>query len=335
MGLKTHLCKWWNCRPTPCDARLAFTLTELLVVITIIAILSALLIPAVQRIREAANSSQCENNLRQTGIAIHNHHDIYRRFPSGGWGWDWVGAPDRGTKSDQPGGWLYQILPFIEQGSLAKLGSGQKSPEFEDSILTLLATPVAMFNCPSRRDGGPHGVDDVTRPYFVAMANGVTTSVYPTSLARSDYAGNAGSQSFNQLDGGPLSVAQGDSPNYVWPNTRNCSGIFFLRSTVRLLDITRGTAYTFLVGDRYLNPEHYFDGLDGGDNEALYAGFDNDVYRVTFNPPQRDRAGFTDTRIFGSAHGAGVNMLFCDGSVRLVSYDVDPNVFLISGRRSE
>ena len=319
----------------PLRARIAFTLTELLVVITIIGILTALLIPAVQRIREAANMTQCQNNLRQIGIAIHTHHDTYRRFPSGGWGWDWVGAPDAGTGADQPGGWLYQVLPFIDQGNLANLGKGQRSPEIEESILTLLATPVAIFNCPSRRDGGPHGVDADVRPYYVGMSNGMTASVYPATLARSDYAGNAGSQSFNQIDGGPLSLAQGDDPNYRWPDTSACSGIFFLRSEVRLLDVTRGSSNTFMVGDRYLNPEHYFDGFDSGDNEAMYAGFDNDVYRVTFNPPQRDRPGFSDSQVFGSAHGAGVNMLYCDGSVRLVGYDVDRNVFLEAGRRAQ
>src|SRR5215471_9691890 len=105
--------------------RLAFTLIELLVVIAIIAILIALLVPAVQKVREAATRTQCQNNLKQIGLALHNNADINKAFPSGGWGWNWVGVPDRGTGPEQPGGWLYNILPFIEGGNLRKLGQGK------------------------------------------------------------------------------------------------------------------------------------------------------------------------------------------------------------------
>ena len=313
-------------------SRPGFTLVELLVVIAIIGILTALLIPAVQRIREAANTAQCQNNLKQIGLGLHNHHDTYRRFPSGGWGWDWVGMPERGTGPDQPGGWLYSMLPYVEQEALRKLGTGQLAPEIEESVLTLLSTPVSVFNCPTRRDGGPYEANG--KSYFVGLANGRTTYIYPAQVARSDYAANAGSQSFDQISG-PAGMAEGDSPNYSWPDTTLCSGVIFLRSTVQLVEITRGTSNTFMVGERYVNPEHYFDGLDLGDNESMYVGFDNDIDRVTLNPPRRDRAGLTDTHIFGSAHSPGLNMLYCDGSVRLVSYDVDPDVFFESGRRSD
>jgi prepilin-type N-terminal cleavage/methylation domain-containing protein/prepilin-type processing-associated H-X9-DG protein len=309
-----------------------FTLIELLVVIAIIGILMGLLLPAVQTAREAARLAQCRNNLKQIGLALHNHHDTYRRFPTGGWGWGWVGMPDRGTGIDQPGGWLYNILPFTEQNDLRKLGAGQVSPEIEASMLTLLSTTIPIFNCPARRDGGPYAG---SRPYLVGMGDGRTASLHPSQLARADYAGNAGSQAFNEIDGGPASLAQGDSPTYPWPDTSACTGIFFLRSAISLHHVTRGTTNTFMVGERYINPDHYHDGLDWGDNEAMYVGFDNDVNRVTLNPPRRDRPGSQDIRSFGSAHTAGVNMLYCDGSVRLVAYDIDPDVFLEAGRRSD
>src|SRR5271163_521906 len=133
-----------------------FTLIELLVVIAIIAILIALLVPAVQKVREAAARTQCTNNLKQMGIAMHNLHDANKCFPSGGWGWFWVGVPSNvSTGPDQPGGWLFNILPYVEQGNLRNEAAGLTGSSFTTTMQTMMATPVKLFNCPSRRNGGP------------------------------------------------------------------------------------------------------------------------------------------------------------------------------------
>ena len=316
--------------------RHGFTLLELLVVTAIIGILLALLLPAVQKVRESASLVRCANNLRQIGLALQMSHDTNQRFPSGGWGWSWVGMPDRGTGPEQPGGWLYNVLPYVEQQNLRNLGRGENSPQIEQHVETALETPLSLFNCPSRRSGGPYPVLPKYGTYLVGIGStGATSNLVVSSMARSDYAANAGSQGFNDIFAGPPSLADGDNPNYPWPSTDACNGIFYQRSTVTIAQITRGTSNTFLAGERYLNPLHYFDGDDLGDNEGMYVGFDNDNYRVTIDPPTRDQRNVDNYLLFGSAHVAGVNMLYGDGSVRLVTYSVDPEIYFDAGRRSD
>ena len=90
----------------------------MLVVITIIGILAGLLMPAVQSAREAGRLVVCQNNLKQIGVAMTSHLEKYGCFPSGGWGMTWTGDPDRGSSARQPGGWIYQVLPFMGQDEL-------------------------------------------------------------------------------------------------------------------------------------------------------------------------------------------------------------------------
>jgi prepilin-type N-terminal cleavage/methylation domain-containing protein len=320
-----------TCGVRPCPrsgGRVGFTLIELLVVIAIIAILIGLLVPAVQKVRESAARTQCANNLKQMGIAFHSHHDMLGYFPSGGWGWFWTGDPNSGSGPQQPGGWMYQILPFLELQNVYNIGQGTPTAA---STIEISNLPVTIYTCPSRRDGGPYFCAGSYWCGTMASAVAVGTSY------RSDYAANSGSQNADQSGAGPNGpwspavaaawITSNPNPGATY------DGIVFLNSQIRFRDITRGTSNVYLAGEKYLTVINYTNGLDGGDNETIFVGFDNDNTRNTFSPPMQDQPNNSNTTIFGSAHFGGLNMLSCDGSVSFVEYGIDPTLWLNAGSR--
>ncbi len=320
----------------------AFTLVELLVVIGIIGILLALTLPAIQAAREAARQLQCKNNLKQIGTAMHLHHDTYGRFPSGGWGWGWVGDPDRGTGPQQPGGWIYSILPYLEEETLHKAGK-----DGERQTLTLrqleasarrVETALVVFQCPSRRTAKAYPVlENLSQPFGSAK---VSTN------ARSDYCACAGDQREPFSLFGPESLAAGDrmTREHKWPNVeKTATGISYLRSKVSLRRVSDGTSSTYMAGEKYLNPANYETGQDPGDCESMYSGYNDDTHRSTYYDPNTgtsyrpmaDRHGVVCKTCFGSAHAGGCNMVMCDGSVRVISYAIDPETHRRLGNRKD
>ncbi|MFO0898605.1 MAG: DUF1559 domain-containing protein [Pirellulales bacterium] len=308
-------------------SRSAFTLVELLVVIAIIGILIALLLPAVQAAREAARRTQCTNNLKQLGLSAHVHSDVNKHFPTGGWGWNWIGDPNRGFGRQQPGAYLYNLLPYMEQQSLHDQGKGLTGQAAKQATLVVLQTPVQFINCPTRRR---------STLYKNAINFTPANGLFSPTLVRTDYAANCGSQNSCEISGGPSSYADGDRPGYAWSDA-GINGVMYIVSQIRPGDILDGTSNTMLIGEKYLQPELYETGDNPADNECAYTGYNNDVYRNTnrSNTPRQDTPGLNIGCGFGSPHQAGYLAVFCDGSVHSIPYTIDPVVHENLGNRED
>jgi prepilin-type N-terminal cleavage/methylation domain-containing protein/prepilin-type processing-associated H-X9-DG protein len=317
-----------------------FTLVELLVVITIIGILIALLLPAVQAAREAARKMQCSNNLKQLALGCMNHEQANGFFPTGGWDYMWGGDPDRGFNRRQPGGWIYNVLPYLEMGPLHDLGKGMSLAQKKIACAKIQQTPIAGLYCPSRRPA-------IVYPNL--YPNGYLNIAPVPTFARTDYAGNAGSQGpgwydkvFENMGSDP---SKADAPGFVWPAAKDeegdrMNGIFYVCSTVPTAWIKDGTSNTYLVGEKYENPDEYFTGAGGGDDGAIYAGYDYGFERYGLLkganlPPLQDHSGYHEHHCFGSAHSGGLNMAMCDGSVRTIGYEIDPAIHACLSNRED
>lgn len=312
--------------------RIAFTLVELLVVIAIIGVLVALLLPAIQSAREAARVCKCQNNLRQVGLAVLLHESQRDHFPYGGWGHEWVGMPERASDEQQPGGWIFNVLPFLEFAALHDLG-GSSSTQASSARLR---TPIELFTCPTRRQSKPWPIS----PKFSYMRHPKPAGDVD-AVARGDYAINGGATLAFSFSG-PPSLADGASPTFVWPDLQgppgkpqfSFSGISHIRTGIRLRQIEDGTSSTYLGGEKYLDPSQYENGESPGDNEALVSGYCSDNHRFTALSPAADGAlppSILNDYRFGSAHVAGLILAFCDGSVRLTTFDIGSDVHLRRG----
>ncbi len=309
--------------------RTAITVVEVLVTVSVVGILASILIPAVFSAKENSRQLRCKNNLKQISLGILQHHEAQGRFPSGGWGYTWVGVPGRGSGRKQPGGWIYSLLPYIDQLALHELGENRAESERRSASAKRLATPVDVLNCPSRRIPDVWPTSD-SRPHYRNPKE--TETVF--HVARSDYVANGGDL-YASVIPGPANLAEGDDPAFDWPNTKLLTGICFLRSEQRLAGVIDGTSNTYLLGEKYLGPDYYDTGTDPGDNDSMFAGYCIDVVRFGFVPPYQDRLGYSSPFSFGSAHSTGCNFAMCDGSVKTVSYSVDLEVHRRTSNRND
>lgn len=160
---------------------------ELLVAIAVIGMLAALVLPAVQSARELARQTRCRNNLHQIALAFHSHESSFQAFPSGGWGPHWLGVAERTTGPDQPGGWPFSLLAFLEEENLVNSVAGLTAAESEAVYQQMASYGVSVFTCPSRRDAQAYPDDN--RNYYRA---GFHQDMTLGKSARSDYAANGG-----------------------------------------------------------------------------------------------------------------------------------------------
>lgn len=273
-------------RNSAASHRSAFTLVELLVVIAIIGLLVSLTMPAVNAAREAARRTQCQNKMKQLGLACINHESTHKAFPSGGW--DWNTPPTyRGstplTGSEQRAGWGFQVLPYLEALQVWEAGAE-----------AAIATPNSVFFCPSRRS-----------PQTVAFADAYEPPVR----------------------GGELRHALCD---YAASNRDN-TGIVRRFDPLPARKIVDGLSLTLLLAEKRLNIKALGEAQDD-DNEGYTAGWNSDTIRRTDQVPEGDFHGDGDgDGLFGSSHSAGINAVFADGSVQLITYDISPQIFASVG----
>lgn len=292
-----------------------FTLIELLVVIAIIAILIALLLPAVQQAREAARRTQCKNNLKQLGLAMHNYHDNLNTFP--------FGFDERETL------WHAMILPYMDQAPLYNTLIWQEGTvgnwDFDGSPNEKAGgTLIEAFRCPS-----------------MAIPEHVTNEGIPGRVPVSYRACSSSNAASDDISTIPASV----TPKIALEMQTGLDGMFFGCSKVKIRDVTDGTSNTIMIGESYTEPTYVKDGqgMDywafGAPQTGSWDCIPGDLGGTEYceglgscKSPINSRrnpniAGVLMEMSFGSYHVGGAHFALADGSVRFISENIDMTLY--------
>jgi prepilin-type processing-associated H-X9-DG protein len=294
-------------------------------VIAIIAVLMGLLLPAVQKVREAAYRTECKNNLKQIGLAILNHESNTRILPTGGWRATGgpIGAtytipafnattfpfarlrPGGGpaTGKDQTWGWAYQIMSYIEMDNV-----------YNQSLdSAVLSHPGKVFACPSRRTP-------------TVSASAVTHNGGIGAAFVGDYAANGG------VVANPAAVPSAWT-GIILPSLEAAGSSFIQNTPLKMSTIKDGVSNTIFIAEKHV-PFADQSGTQLGDNIGTYLGAICDNIRFANVAPLQD-SNATDPTIFGSSHPAAMNVVFGDGSVRQISYGVTLANFQKAAHRAD
>jgi prepilin-type N-terminal cleavage/methylation domain-containing protein/prepilin-type processing-associated H-X9-DG protein len=276
--------------------RCGFTLIELLVVIAIIAILIGLLVPAVQKVREAASRTQCENNLKQIGLGCHNYHDVRKTLPNnGGTGNGTVGSGENDASAAiVQWGWGFQILPYIEQGPLFNLfpATAPASMVGNASASRPWQVGVPVYLCPSRNRAG------------FSTSNGSAPNIWGPFT---DYGINMVS----------------------FPNS------YTIKRPLQQISNFNGTSNTILVGEQRSDPNFYSTNTSGSNwQEIIYQGGYGGTGRGDSQGGAttllQDEPGIGQGDGWGASHPGGAQFVMCDGSVRSISWNLNGSAVLWS-----
>jgi prepilin-type N-terminal cleavage/methylation domain-containing protein/prepilin-type processing-associated H-X9-DG protein len=326
--------------------RQGFTLIELLVVIAIIAILIGMLVPAVQQVRGAAARAQCQNNLKQLGLAAHNYHNDRKFFPPG------VNLPAAIKLPNAPAGFSKQtadpitagqsyslftaMLPYFEQGTVqGKMNNVGTQTVFASNTVANVAAPG--YNSQYLNCVGPNSIGATIIPILLCPADAAPTQVTYTAsgvtyyFGANTYGGNAGTAAF-------------------YYDSMTQDGIFYINSRVRVLDIRDGTSNTVAFGERNRVDPQYLVIDKSNDLATAYSGWawanfyggEDYLLGATINGRPLNwmipTTATTDSNFllrddrvqcYGSQHKGGANFCFADGSVRFIS-DAIPYTVLVA-----
>ncbi len=294
-------------QPAP---RRAFTLIELLVVIAIIAVLIGLLLPAVQKVREAAARTTCQNNLKQIGLGAHNYHGALGYFPPG---YNSKTPTPNGENLGPGWGWAAILLPYIEQENLARAIDFTKDVA-DPFNLKARTTTLKVYRCPS--DSPPSDLTTI-------VSDDAGTPICDVAFA--NYVGLGG---IYEVSG--------------FPDVN--TGVLLRNSKFRFADITDGTTNTMMASERHSkrSPKTTWTGaVTGAVYPPVNPGYDDEEAQtlILMNIGEPDEARTPNNPLDHvedpcSLHTGGVNVLLCDGSVRFVRNFIDPKTWSALGTRA-
>lgn len=349
-------------RSKPTHRSQGFTLIELLVVIAIIGVLVGLLLPAVQAAREAARRMQCQNNLKQLGLSLHNFHDTFRELP-GFWEYGFSGAPGPTTKLKLQS-WVISAAPFFEETALFE--SYDKSTFFADTVnQTVVSKRLSTMVCPS----AARSSDTLTKDFDPAIEYNVSAlasaglPVFPAAFVRSgvvlgaaDYAVCNGASGNTLIAAGFDSNANGtievsDDPQIktdfaglpfvigMWPNppidlpkltqwaTGRISDTGLISGRPKFRDILDGLSNTIMLVECAGRPDHYLQGrLHPSGTDVPSAGWADPINQ--FYADETQAINFTNNDEIYSFHVGGANLLLADGSVQFVTENLSAEVLV-------